>query len=237
MSNLILVRHGQSKWNLQNRFTGWYDVELSDNGIKEAKRAGNLIKDLDILIGHAYTSYLKRAINTLQIILEVSDLKNINSTEAWELNERHYGSLTGLNKDEIKNKIGEERVKIYRRSWDVAPPEIDIEDKNNPSKLKIFQKLGSTVPTTESLKDTYNRVIPYYKKEIEPRIIKGENVLIVAHGNSLRALCKKILTISNQKINELEIPTGNPLLLDLNEKFEILSSRYLDIARSQKIFL
>jgi 2,3-bisphosphoglycerate-dependent phosphoglycerate mutase len=238
MSKLILVRHGQSIWNLENRFTGWYDVELSENGILEAQKAGELLKAENINIDHAYTSYLKRADNTLKIILKNMSLKNMNIVRSWEFNERHYGSLTGLNKAEMKEKLGENQIKIYRRSWDIAPPELEKNNDFNPRSDKIYNNIDSRfIPNTESLKDTYDRVIPYFDLNIKTKIIDGKNIIIAAHGNSLRALCKKLFNISNDKINELEIPTGNPLVINLDAGLKVLNAVYLDGNRKQKLII
>ena len=238
MSKLILVRHGQSIWNLENRFTGWYDVELSENGILEAQKAGELLKAENINIDHAYTSYLKRADNTLKIILKNMSLKNMNIVRSWEFNERHYGSLTGLNKAEMKEKLGENQIKIYRRSWDIAPPELEKNNDFNPRSDKIYNNIDSRfIPNTESLKDTYDRVIPCFDLNIKTKIIDGKNIIIAAHGNSLRALCKKLFNISNDKINELEIPTGNPLVINLDAGLKVLNAVYLDGNRKQKLII
>jgi len=238
MSKLILVRHGQSIWNLENRFTGWYDVELSENGILEAQKAGELLIAENIYIDHAYTSYLKRANNTLKIILKNMSLKNMNIIKSWEFNERHYGSLTGLNKAEMKEKLGEDQIKIYRRSWDIAPPELEKNNDFNPRSDKIYNNIDSKfIPNTESLKDTYDRVIPYFDLNIKTKIIDGKNIIIAAHGNSLRALCKKLFNISNDKINELEIPTGNPLVINLDAGLKVLNAVYLDGNRKQKLII
>jgi len=238
MSKLILVRHGQSIWNLENRFTGWYDVELSENGILEAQKAGELLIAENINIDHAYTSYLKRANNTLKIILKNMSLENMNIIRSWEFNERHYGSLTGLNKAEMKEKLGENQIKIYRRSWDIAPPELEKNNDFNPRSDKIYNNIDSRfIPNTESLKDTYDRVIPYFDLNIKTKIIDGKNIIIAAHGNSLRALCKKLFNISNDKINELEIPTGNPLVINLDAALKVLNAVYLDGNRKQKLII
>ena len=218
MSKLTLTRHGQSEWNAKNIFTGWADVDLSEKGVSEAKKSGQLIKNLNISIDVSYTSFLKRAIKTLTAILQENKLE-LKFNTAWELNERHYGSLTGLNKDETKKKIGKEQFIKYRRSWDIPPPPMDENDKNQ----SLFSPLNASIPLgmipfTESLKDTYKRVIPYYEKEIQKNIIENKNVLISAHGNSLRTICKYLFKISDQRINELEIPTGNPLIIE----FEIV---------------
>ena len=235
MAKLILVRHGQSVWNAENRFTGWVDVDLSKKGSLEAQKSGQLIKNLNINIDVSYTSFLKRAIKTLTTILQENGLE-LKFNTSWELNERHYGSLTGLNKEETKKKIGEEQFKKYRRSWDVPPPPLSANDKN----LSLFSPLNASIPLgmmpfTESLKDTYERVIPYYKKEIKIHIKKNKNVLISAHGNSLRALCKSLFNISDQKINELEIPTGNPLIIEFDSNLEIKKYYYLDESRAKTI--
>ena len=236
MANLILLRHGQSEWNLQNRFTGWVDVELSEIGVKEAQKSGELIKSLKIDLDFYFTSYLKRAIKTLEITLNILNKNNSKIIKAWELNERHYGSLTGLNKDEMRKKLGEEKIKIFRRSWDIPPPPMNEGDKNNPKNDPIYSEVPSEkIPLTESLSDTYKRVIPFFEKEIETQIKKNKNILISAHGNSLRVLCKKLLKISNEKISELEIPTGNPLIINLNSNLEVKNYKYLDKTREAKI--
>ena len=238
MSELILVRHGQSIWNLQNRFTGWYDVELSDNGLSEAKKAGQLLLKKNIRIDFAYTSYIKRANSTLKIILENMKLEHLGFTKSWEFNERHYGSLTGLNKSEMKEQLGEEKIKIYRRSWDIAPPELSEDSEFNPRNDIIYKGINeNAIPNTESLKDTYDRVIPYFDKNIKPKILDEKNIIIAAHGNSLRALCKLLFNISNEKINELEIPTGNPLSVNLDSKLKPIDVNYLDSTRAQNIII
>ena len=235
MAKLILTRHGQSIWNAENRFTGWVDVDLSEKGIGEAENSGQIIKDLNIKIDISYTSYLKRAIKTLTSILKKSNLE-LKFNTAWQLNERHYGSLTGLNKEETKKKIGEEQFKKYRRSWDIAPP--SMEEKSEYHAL--FSPLNVSIPTgmtpfTESLKDTYDRVVPFYESEIKKNLVDNKNVLVSAHGNSLRALCKYLFNISDSKINELEIPTGNPLVIEFGNSLEINKYYYLDKARTKTI--
>ena len=237
MSKLILIRHGQSIWNAENRFTGWVDIDLSEQGIKEAKKSGQLIKDLNIEISISYTSFLKRAIKTLEVILKENNL-NLKLNTSWEINERHYGSLTGLNKEETKIKIGEEQFKKYRRSWDISPPSMLENDKNQ----SLFSPLNASIPQdmiplTESLKDTYNRVIPFFESKIKPGLQNNKNIIIAAHGNSLRALCKKLFSISDQKINELEIPTGNPLIIEFNQNLEVKSVKYLDESRGKSIII
>jgi|TARA_B110000971_G_scaffold192566_1_gene204930 2,3-bisphosphoglycerate-dependent phosphoglycerate mutase len=235
MSKLILTRHGQSVWNAENRFTGWVDVDLSEQGILEAGKSGQLIKNLNINIDVAHTSFLKRAIKTLTIILQENDLQ-LTLNPSWEINERHYGSLTGLNKEETKKKIGEEQFKKYRRSWDVSPPPMPSDNKNQI----LFSPLNDgipkdLIPATESLKDTYNRVIPFFENKVKPDLQKNKNIIIAAHGNSLRALCKKLFNISDQKINELEIPTGNPLIIEFDQSLEIKDIQYLDKSREKTI--
>ena len=235
MSKLILTRHGQSVWNAENRFTGWVDVDLSDKGREEAKKSGELLNKFNVKIDICYTSYLKRAVETLTIILKSINL-SIKFNSAWELNERHYGSLTGLNKEETKNKIGEEQFKKYRRSWDVAPPLM----AKDSSYLSRFSPLNNKIPKdriplTESLKSTYERVIPFFNTEIKKNLKESKNILISAHGNSLRALCKYLFRISDTRINELEIPTGNPLVIEFNEKLKVQKYFYLDDSRAKKI--
>ena len=237
MSKLILTRHGQSTWNAENRFTGWVDVDLSEKGIKEAEKSAELIKKLNIKIDISYTSFLKRAIKTLTTILQKNNLE-LKFNTAWQLNERHYGSLTGLNKEETKKKIGEEQFKKYRRSWDVPPPPIPEDSKylSNFSPLNGSIPIGMT-PFTESLKNTYERVIPFYKNEIKNNLSDGKNILISAHGNSLRALYKFLFEISDDKINELEIPTGNPLMIEFENNFKIKKFFYLDGTRAKNIII
>jgi len=233
MSKLILTRHGQSIWNAENRFTGWVDVDLSEKGVKEAEKSGELLKKLNIKIDISYTSFLKRAIKTLTTILQKNNLE-LKFNTAWQLNERHYGSLTGLNKDETKKKIGEEQFKKYRRSWDVAPPSIPEDSKylSNFSPLNGSIPIGM-IPFTESLKNTYERVIPFFKEKIEKKL--SENVIISAHGNSIRSLCKYLFDISNEEISKLEIPTGNPLILKFDENNKLLNAKYLDKERAKDL--
>ena len=235
MSYLILVRHGQSVWNLENRFTGWVDVELSKNGREEASKAGKLIKNLKIDFGMFYTSYLKRANETLNIILKEINVENDQVVKAWELNERHYGNLTGLNKDEMKKKLSEEKVHQLRRSWDIPPEKLDKDSPYHPLNNMIYKDIPKNlIPDTESLKDTYDRVIPYYKTYIMENI--KNNVLISAHGNSIRALCKFLFNLDNNDISKLEIPTGNPLILKF-ENGKIISANYLDKERSKNLII
>jgi 2,3-bisphosphoglycerate-dependent phosphoglycerate mutase len=227
MNNLILVRHGQSKFNLEHRFTGFYDVGLTTKGESEAKYAGELIKKLNIQFDAYFTSELIRASNSLNIILKVLNISNAEINKAWELNERHYGGLTGLNKDETIKKYGIEQVKLWRRSFDTTPPKME---SDHPFKNKIKSKILG-----ESLKDTFERVIPYFNEKIKPHILSNKNILIVFHGNSCRALLMKILNISKKKIVNFEIPTGNPLLIQFENKLEVKDYKYLDQKRAKKI--
>lgn len=238
MINLILIRHGQSQWNLENRFTGWYDADLTSKGIEEAKKAGLLIKNTGIKFNYAFTSFQKRAIKTLDNVIETSNLKISKIEKAWQLNERHYGGLQGLNKEETAKKHGEEQVMIWRRSYDTPPPPLDRTHPDHPVNSEIYKSIDPTlIPDTESLKDTYDRTVPYFEKNIEPLIKKGENILISAHGNSLRALCKKIFEISDDMITKLEIPTGNPIHIELEENLSLINYRYLDQDRAKEIIV
>ena len=234
MSYLILVRHGQSVWNLEKKFTGWVDVDLTENGKLEAKKAGQLIKQQQIEIKLYYSSFQLRAKNTLQIIQkELGDFKDVKS--AWELNERHYGALTGLNKDEIKKKLGEEKVHKFRRSWDLRPDPLDKKNPYHPINIKTYKEIPlEKIPDSESLKDTYERVIKFYNEEIENKT--SENILISAHGNSIRALCKHLFNLDDNEISKLEIPTGNPLLIEL-ENSKISDCKYLDQERAKDLLV
>ena len=234
MNNLILVRHGQSTWNLENRFTGWVDVGLTKKGELEAQKAGSLIKDKNIEIDLYYSSFQLRANNTLKIIQEILDDKK-NFVKAWQLNERHYGALTGLNKTEMRKKIGENKIHQFRRSWEVKPEPLNRKSSYHPINIDIYKNLQrENIPDTESLKDTYERVIKYYNQEIEVQL-KNKNILVSAHGNSIRALCKYLLKIDNNKISDLEIPTGNPLMIKFNEEYKIKGCEYLDKERAKDL--
>ena len=225
---LVLVRHGQSVWNLENRFTGWTDVELSNNGIKEAKEAGKLLKENEFTIDVAYTSVLKRANETLNIILKELGEENIPIHYSWKLNERHYGALQGLNKDDTRKKYGDEQVKIWRRSAFVKPPLLNEEDDRYPGmddKYKDLKK--SELPLGECLMDTLKRVIDYYETEIKKSLLSGQNVIIAAHGNSLRALIKYLEDISDDDIMNVEIPTGKPYVYELDDNLNIINKYYL----------
>lgn len=225
---LVLVRHGQSVWNLENRFTGWTDVELSNNGIKEAKEAGKLLKENEFTFDVAYTSVLKRANETLNIILKELGEENIPIHYSWKLNERHYGALQGLNKDDTRTKYGDEQVKIWRRSAFVKPPLLNEEDDRYPGmddKYKDLKK--SELPLGECLMDTLKRVIDYYETEIKKSLLSGQNVIIAAHGNSLRALIKYLEDISDDDIMNVEIPTGKPYVYELDDNLNIINKYYL----------
>tara|TARA_Y100000389_G_scaffold194494_1_gene224581 strand:+ start:387 stop:1100 length:714 start_codon:yes stop_codon:yes gene_type:complete len=234
MSYLILVRHGQSIWNLENKFTGWVDVDLTENGRLEAKKAGELIKSNKIKIDLYYSSFQIRAKNTLKLIQETLEDFKVPK-DAWELNERHYGALTGLNKEEMKAKLGGEKVHQFRRSWDLRPDPLDKNNPYHPVNIKVYDKVPrDKVPNTESLKDTYMRVIEFYKNEIEDKS-KDNNILISAHGNSIRALCKYLFNLEENQISKLEIPTGNPLVINFNASNEINTCKYLDQERAKDL--
>tara|TARA_B100001123_G_C15227525_1_gene993762 strand:+ start:563 stop:1276 length:714 start_codon:yes stop_codon:yes gene_type:complete len=233
MNNLILVRHGQSQWNKQRRFTGWADIDLTEQGKSEAEYAGKLIKDLNIELNAYFTSELKRAINSLNIILKILNKSHVKINKCWELNERHYGDLTSLNKDETIKKYGNKQVNIWRRSFETAPPPMHTD---HPFVKKIFSNIPENkIPKSESLKDTFDRVVPFYEKEIETLISSKKNVLIVFHGNSCRALLKKIFNISKEKIISFEVPTGNPLLIQFEDNLKVKNYKYLDAKRAKKI--
>tara|TARA_B100001121_G_scaffold278136_1_gene268527 strand:+ start:72 stop:785 length:714 start_codon:yes stop_codon:yes gene_type:complete len=233
MSKLIAIRHGQSTWNAENRFTGWVDVGLSDQGIEEAKISGELIKNLNLNFDVYFTSYLKRAINTLEIIMKVTKKKN-KFIKAWQLNERHYGSLTGLNKAETRKKIGDEKFNTYRRSWNIPPPNLDKNSKYSSHQDKLYKNLKN-IPSTESLKDTYERVVPYFEKNMLNQIKQRKNIILSAHGNTIRALGKRIFNISDENINLLEIPTGNPLVIEFDNSGNFKDAKYLDESRKTEI--
>ncbi|MBH10785.1 MAG: 2,3-diphosphoglycerate-dependent phosphoglycerate mutase [Candidatus Marinimicrobia bacterium] len=225
---LVLLRHGESKWNLENRFTGWTDIGLTEKGIEEAKLAGKLLKQENFTFDLVYTSVLKRAIQTMKICLEEMKVENISIKYKWRLNERHYGALQGLNKNETARKYGSNQVFIWRRSYDTPPPALKLEDKRHPRFDNKYESLDSSlIPSTESLKDTYNRFIPLWKKTISKNIKSKKKVLIVAHGNSLRALVKNIENISDNEIVNLNIPTGVPLVYELGKKLNVIKHKYL----------
>jgi 2,3-bisphosphoglycerate-dependent phosphoglycerate mutase len=228
MPKLVLLRHGESVWNKENRFTGWTDVDLSERGVREAREAGRLLKAEGYVFDVAFTSVLKRAIRTLWLALDEMDLMWIPVEKSWRLNERHYGALTGLDKAETAERHGEQQVKLWRRSYDVPPPALSRDDDRNPARDARYGDLvHSAVPMTESLKDTVARFIPYWKEAIAPAIESGERVLIVAHGNSLRALVKHLDGISDEDIAELNIPTGIPLVYELRDDLTPIRHEYL----------
>ncbi len=228
MYKLLLVRHGQSEWNKENRFTGWTDVSLSEQGIQEAKDAGKILKNEGYNIDIAFSSVLTRAIKTLHIILEEMDKLWIPIEKHWRLNERHYGALQGLNKTEVTQKHGEEQVKIWRRSYDICPPPLEKDDKRKPSNDPRYKKISeSELPYTECLKDTVSRFVPYWQQTIAPAVRTGKNVIIAAHGNSLRALIKYLDGISDEQIISINIPTGIPLLYELDDNLSPIQHKYL----------
>ena len=233
MPVLALLRHGQSQWNLENRFTGWVDVDLSPAGEAEARRGGELIGAAGLEFDRAYTSVLTRAIRTADIALQAADQLWIPMTKDWRLNERHYGGLTGLNKAETAERHGAEQVMIWRRSYDIPPPPLAAGGEYDLSRDRRYA--GHDIPDTESLKTTLERVLPYWEEAIAPNLRRGETVLVAAHGNSLRAIVKHLFEVADDKIVEVEIPTGNPLVIDLDANLRPLGARYLDAARAQPL--
>jgi len=228
LHKLVLIRHGQSVWNLENLFTGWTDVDLSDQGIEESRRAGKLLKNAGFVFDEAFTSVLKRAIRTLWIILEELDLMWIPVHTSWRLNERHYGAYQGLNKADMVKKYGEDQIYLRRRGFDVRPPDLAINDKRHPRFDPRYAGLSKDeLPSAESLKDTMERSLPFWHKEIEPKLREGKKVLISAHGNSLRALAKYLDTISDNEIVNLNIPTGTPLVYEFDNSLRAVNHYYL----------
>ena len=236
MYKLVLIRHGESTWNKENRFTGWTDVDLSEKGIQEAKKAGELLKKEGYTFEIAYTSVLKRAIRTLWIVLDEMDLMWIPVVRSWRLNERHYGALQGLNKAEMASKYGDEQVHIWRRSYDIQPPVLEKTDERFPGKDPRYKDLNTKeIPLTECLKDTVERFLPYWESTIAPMIRTGKRVLIAAHGNSLRALVKYLDNIPDNEIVNLNIPTGVPLVYELDKELKPKTHYYLgDLAEIEK---
>jgi 2,3-bisphosphoglycerate-dependent phosphoglycerate mutase len=220
MPTLVLLRHGQSQWNLENRFTGWWDVDLSDKGIAEARAAGALLRDEGFDFDCCFTSVLTRAIRTLHLVLHEMDRLWLPVAKDWRLNERHYGGLTGLNKQEMIDKVGAEQVKIWRRSYDIPPPPLPDGDRYDVSRDRRYA--GVEVPRTESLKDTIARTLPYYEAEIAPALQSGKRVLVTAHGNSLRGIIKYLSNISDEDIVGLEIPTGQPIVYELGDDLSVI---------------
>ena len=233
MSTLVLLRHGQSQWNLENRFTGWVDVDLTAQGEAEARRGGDLMKAAGVELDVAFTSAQTRAIRTCRLALEAAGQVWIPEIKDWRLNERHYGALTGLDKAETAAKHGEEQVKVWRRSYDVPPPPLEPGSTWDLSTDRRYA--GITVPATESLKLTLERVLPYWEAAVAPLLGKGHNVLVAAHGNSLRAIIKHLFAVADDAIVGVEIPTGNPLLVTLDGALKPTAARYLDEARAQAL--
>jgi len=228
MKKLVLLRHGESIWNKENRFTGWTDVDLSEKGIEEAKKAGEVLRKEGFVFDVAYTSVLKRAIRTLWLTLDEMDLMWIPVYSSWRLNERHYGALQGLNKSEISVKYGEKQVLIWRRSYDIPPMALDKNDSRYPGNDARYKDITlKDLPLTECLKDTVARFLPYWHEVIAPAVIGGKRVILVAHGNSLRALVKYLDNISDEKIVNLNIPTGMPLVYELDDNLTPINSYYL----------
>jgi len=228
MIKLVLLRHGESQWNRENRFTGWKDIDLTDKGVEEARSAGDLMKAEGLTFDVAYTSVLKRAIRTLWNALDRMDLMWLPVNRTWRLNERHYGALQGLNKSETAELHGEEQVLVWRRSYDTPPPALEKTDERYPGNDRRYASLGeSEIPVTECLKDTVARFLPYWSEEIEPAIKAGKRVLIVAHGNSLRALVKYLDNVSEEDIVGLNIPTGIPLVYELDDNLKPIRHYYL----------
>ncbi len=225
MPSLVLLRHGQSQWNLENRFTGWWDVGLTDKGVDEARAAGRLLADNGFDFDHCFTSLQTRAIRTLHLVLMEMDRLWLPVTKDWRLNERHYGGLTGLNKAETIARVGEEQVRIWRRSFDIPPPPLEADSPYQVASDRRYE--GVVVPSSESLKDTIARVLPYYQAEIEPRLRKGQRVIVAAHGNSLRALEKYLSNIADDAIVGLEIPTGKPIVYELGDNLAVQDRYYL----------
>lgn len=234
MPQLALIRHGQSQWNLENRFTGWVDVDLTAEGEAQARRSGALLKESGVPFDAIHTSVQKRAIRTGMLALEAADLIWLPVFKSWRLNERHYGALTGLNKEETAKEHGEAQVKIWRRSYDVPPPPLAADSPYDFSKDRRYAGIAD-LPRTESLKLTLDRVLPYWNEALATALSGGKHLMIAAHGNSLRAIVKLIWGLSDAQIIEVEIPTGNPLLIDLGADLKPKSARYLDAARAEKL--
>lgn len=228
MYKLVLIRHGESVWNKENRFTGWTDVGLTKKGMREAIAAGKILKKEGYVFDFAFTSVLKKATKTLDLILKEMKLKKIPVKKSWRLNERFYGALQGLNKSQTAKKYGEDKVHLWRRSYDIRPPAITKNDKRYPGKDPLYKNLKKKdLPLTESLKDVQKRLLPYWNSEILPALKSGKKVLICAHGNTLRALIKHIDKISDKKIEDVNIPTGMPLVYEFDKKFKPIKNYYL----------
>jgi 2,3-bisphosphoglycerate-dependent phosphoglycerate mutase len=225
MPKLVLIRHGQSQWNRENRFTGWWDVDLSEKGVEEAIEAGELMRQSGLDFDLCFTSFLTRAIKTLDIALDRMDRLWLPVRKHWRLNERHYGGLTGLDKQEMREKVGDEQVRVWRRSFDIPPPPLDADSPYDVAGDRRYT--GVDVPASESLKDTIERVLPYWDEAIAPALKSGERVLISAHGNSIRALVKHLSNLGDDEIAGVEIPTGQPLVYELSEDLELRETYYL----------
>lgn len=235
MKKLVLLRHGESEWNLENRFTGWTDVDLSQKGVEEAKSAGRMLKENGYAFDVAFTSYLKRANRTLDLALQEMGETNIPVIKSYKLNERHYGALQGLNKAETAQKYGDEQVHVWRRSYDIQPPALAPNDDRNPAKQELYKDVpASELPLTESLKDTVARAVPYYEKEILPLINEGKRVIIAAHGNSLRALVMYFDNLTKEEITTVNIPTGVPLVYEFDDNNKVVNKYYLGDAEAIK---
>ena len=237
MTQLVLVRHGQSEWNKQNRFTGFHDIGLTAEGVREAKKAGKLLAKEGIQFDVAFTSYQRRAIKTLWLALEAAEQFHVTVTKDWRLNERHYGALTGLNKQEMRDKHGDEQVHIWRRSFDTPPPQIDMDHEYHPSNDPKYAHIDpKELPRGESLKMTCERVLPYFNSQVKLFLRANSNVVISAHGNSLRALLKQLFDVADKDIPGFEFPTGNPLLIELeDDTMAVKSARYLDKKRAKEL--
>ena len=233
MPDLVLLRHGQSTWNLENRFTGWVDVDLSERGVAEAERAGLLIQEAGLEFDRAFTSVLTRAIRTTNMALRVSGQLWLPVEKDWRLNERHYGGLTGLDKAETAARHGEAQVNTWRRSYDVPPPPLEAGGAYDFEADRRYA--GAPIPDTESLKTTLERVLPYWEERVAPRLARGERLLITAHGNSLRAIVKHLFAVADEAITAVEIPTGNPLVVSLGGDGRPTAARYLDEGRAQAL--
>ena len=237
MPHLILVRHGQSEWNHKKKFTGWVDVDLTPKGKLEACKSGELIKNQKIKFDYFYSSFQLRAINTLKFIKDTLRDKK-EPVKAWQLNERHYGELTGLDKDEMEEKLGKKKFFEFRRSWDKRPNPLNKNSPYHPLNIETYKNIPlENIPDTESLKDTYERVVLYFKENIQNKLIEDKNILISAHGNSLRALCKYLFKIEISQISKLEIPTGNPLMITISKKNKIIDCKYLDKDRGKDLII
>lgn len=234
MPHLALLRHGQSQWNLENKFTGWVDVDLTAEGEAQARRGGVLLKEAGVAFDALYTSVLTRAIRTGTLALESAGLAWLPVTKDWRLNERHYGALTGLNKAETAERHGEEQVKVWRRSYDIPPPPLEAGTAYEFADDRRYAGIAN-LPRTESLKTTLDRVLPYWEQTIAPDLRAGRDLIVAAHGNSLRAIVKHLFGVSDSAIVNVEIPTGNPLLIELNAGLKPVSARYLDDKRAEAL--